>query len=215
MEPLDKNGLEFKTLLPYFKNTGMDTEKSYEIMEVYKIQRKGEAERIAKWKKLENHLLLWHGSRVANYTGILSQGLKIAPPEAPTSGLAFGAGVYFADMFSKSIVYTHISQTSPGFLLLCEVALGNIYEILEFKHMEKAPEGYHSVKALGSQTPDFSQTIYLQNGAMIPVGNTIEAPKLKDNKYYPVLNSEYIVYDSSQIRMRYLVQVKHKDTTLI
>ena len=28
-------------------------------------------------------MLLWHGSRMTNWVGILSQGLRIAPPEAP------------------------------------------------------------------------------------------------------------------------------------
>ena len=31
-------------------------------------------------------LLLWHGSRSTNFAGILSQGLRIAPPEAPVNG---------------------------------------------------------------------------------------------------------------------------------
>jgi len=30
--------------------------------------------------------------------GIMSQGLRIAPPEAPKTGYMFGKGVYFADM---------------------------------------------------------------------------------------------------------------------
>ena len=30
--------------------------------------------------------LLWHGSRLSNWVGILSQGLRIAPPEAPVTG---------------------------------------------------------------------------------------------------------------------------------
>jgi poly [ADP-ribose] polymerase len=34
--------------------------------------------------------LLWHGSRSTNFGGILSQGLRIAPPEAPVSGYMFG-----------------------------------------------------------------------------------------------------------------------------
>jgi hypothetical protein len=33
------------------------------------------------------------------------QGLKVAPPEAPTTGYMFGKGVYFADMSSKSANY--------------------------------------------------------------------------------------------------------------
>ena len=31
-------------------------------------------------------MLLWHGSRLTNTVGILSRGLRIAPPEAPTTG---------------------------------------------------------------------------------------------------------------------------------
>lgn len=30
--------------------------------------------------------LLWHGSRLSNWVGILSRGLRVAPPEAPVTG---------------------------------------------------------------------------------------------------------------------------------
>jgi hypothetical protein len=56
-------------------------------------------------KDLPNHFLLFHGSKLFNYLGILSQGLRIAPPEAPCSGYMFGKGVYFADLFTKSYGY--------------------------------------------------------------------------------------------------------------
>ena len=36
--------------------------------------------------------LLWHGSRLTNWVGILSQGLRIAPPEAPVTGYMVGHG---------------------------------------------------------------------------------------------------------------------------
>jgi poly [ADP-ribose] polymerase len=36
--------------------------------------------------------MLWHGSRLSNFVGILSQGLRIAPPEAPKTGYMFGKG---------------------------------------------------------------------------------------------------------------------------
>lgn len=44
---------------------------------------------------------------MTNYVGILSEGLKIAPPEAPSTGYMFGKGVYFADVCSKSAAYCH------------------------------------------------------------------------------------------------------------
>ena len=52
-------------------------------------------------------MLLFHGSRISNYAGILSEGLRIAPPEAPVTGYMFDKGVYFADMASKSANYCH------------------------------------------------------------------------------------------------------------
>ena len=41
-----------------------------------------------------NRQLLWHGSRLSNYVGILSQGLRIAPPSAPVTGYMFGKVVW-------------------------------------------------------------------------------------------------------------------------
>jgi len=74
-------------------------------------------------------MLLWHGSRLTNYVGILSKGLKIAPLEAPSTGYMFGKGIYFADMVSKSANYCLASKiNNVGLVLLCEVALGNMNE---------------------------------------------------------------------------------------
>jgi len=51
-------------------------------MNIFAIERKGEAERISKWKTVKNKMLLWHGSKLTNFMGLLSKGLKIAPIEA-------------------------------------------------------------------------------------------------------------------------------------
>lgn len=65
---------------------------------------------------------------MTNYVGILSEGLKIAPPDAPSTGYMFGKGLYFADVCSKSAGYCHASvDNSTGYVLLCEVALGSSY----------------------------------------------------------------------------------------
>lgn len=34
--------------------------------------------------------LLFHGTRMTNFVGILNNGLKIAPPDAPITGYMFG-----------------------------------------------------------------------------------------------------------------------------
>ena len=72
------------------------------------------------------------GQRLSNWCGILSGGLRIAPPEAPVTGYMFGKGVYFANMSSKSANYCFASRDAPtGVMLLCEVGLGTQYERLQ------------------------------------------------------------------------------------
>lgn len=99
----------------------------YEYFQVFTIKRYGEEKRFKPFKKLHNRKLLWHGSRTTNFAGILSQGLRIAPPEAPVTGYMFGKGIYFADMVSKSANYCCTNSTNPtGLMLLCDVALGEM-----------------------------------------------------------------------------------------
>ena len=132
IEPLSKEEEEFRIIEKYLKNTHGSTHDFHlEIEEVFKVDRKGEAERYQKYKDLENRMLLWHGSRVMNFAGILSQGLRIAPPEAPVTGYMFGKGVYFADMVTKSAGYCHHhNNKNTGLLLLSEVAVGETYDSL-------------------------------------------------------------------------------------
>lgn len=70
-------------------------------------------------------MLLWHGSRVSNFVGILSQGMRIAPPEAPASGYLFGKGIYLADLAEKSINYCRAYGSNEALILLIEGALGD------------------------------------------------------------------------------------------
>lgn len=61
----------------------------------------------------------------------------------------FGKGVYFADMVSKSANYCRTSKSDPkGLMILCEVALGNMYELTGSKYVEKLPKGKHSTKGM-------------------------------------------------------------------
>lgn len=93
--PLQKDSSEFELLKNYVKNTHAPTHTSYglEVEEIFKVVRKGEERRYKPFKKMHNRQLLWHGSRLTNFIGILSHGLKIAPPEAPVTGYMFGKGL--------------------------------------------------------------------------------------------------------------------------
>lgn len=90
MAPLSHESVEFQLLEEYLLNTcGHTHHFSYSIESIFRIERHGEKERF-KANKQSDRRLLWHGSRATNFGGILSQGLRIAPPEAPVSGYMFG-----------------------------------------------------------------------------------------------------------------------------
>ncbi|KAG1667338.1 Poly [ADP-ribose] polymerase 1 [Nymphon striatum] len=164
---------EFKMIEEYVSNTHADTHSSYDlnVLEAFKINRHGEDKRFKPFKKLNNKKLLWHGSRITNYGGILSQGLRIAPPEAPVTGYMFGKGIYFADMVSKSANYCMTSSSNPtGIMILCEVALGNMYEREHSDYITKLPDGFHSTKGCGSSVPDPDHVMTIGDNVEVPYG---------------------------------------------
>lgn len=111
-------------LVSYLKNTHAKTHDKYtiELVEIFTVKRWQEEQSYQ--KHIGNKMLLWHGSRLTNFVGILSEGLKIAPYEAPSTGYMFGKGIYFADISSKSANYCLPKHNCSGLMLLCEVALG-------------------------------------------------------------------------------------------
>ena len=100
---LAKDCDEFEMIKEYVTNTHAPTHSSYalELLEVFNIERHGESKRYKPFRKLPNRKLLWHGSRTTNFAGILSQGLRIAPPEAPVVSVA-----------TSDITFTIVTMTS-------------------------------------------------------------------------------------------------------
>uniref|UniRef100_A0A8N4F3H0 Poly [ADP-ribose] polymerase n=1 Tax=Elaeis guineensis var. tenera TaxID=51953 RepID=A0A8N4F3H0_ELAGV len=176
--PVEVDSQEFYMIKKYMLNTHAKTHANYTVdMErIFKVSRQGEYEHFRKFSNTKNRMLLWHGSRLTNWTGILSQGLRIAPPEAPVTGYMFGKGVYFADMFSKSANYCYASHESrTGVLLLCEVALGDMAELLSANYnADHLPEGKLSTKGVGGTAPDMSQFETLEDGLVVPLGQPKE-----------------------------------------
>ena len=229
LDPLDHGHDEFKLLEKYIKSTHGSTHTSYKM----KVQDIFVCEKSSfKFKDKGNRMLLFHGSRVSNYAGILSQGLRIAPPEAPVTGYMFGKGCYFADMSSKSANYCFPSKSQPeGLLLLCEVSLGKQNELLNAKYdADKLPKGKHSVKGVGKNCPTSDNYTKLSDGTIIPMGKLaavflffclllfcamrsivcsilLGPGSKKDIPGAALLYNEYIVYDTEQIRLRYLAKI--------
>ncbi|CAB4016738.1 poly [ADP-ribose] polymerase 2-like, partial [Paramuricea clavata] len=82
--PIDNTSPNFKMIETYVKNTHAKTHSYYTmtVEEVFEIDHPSHSNFVDHG----NRKLLWHGSRLTNWVGILTQGLRIAPPEAPVTG---------------------------------------------------------------------------------------------------------------------------------
>ena len=171
------------------------------LIKAYELNRHGEKE---KFKDFGNKKLLWHGSRITNFVGILSQGLRIAPPEAPSSGYLYGKGVYFADMSQKSSCYCY-PVNNIALILLGEVSLGEEDKrtTTDFNLPSTLKEKCNSVHAMSRLEPSSGE--FIDGDVLVP--NDIA----KFNERYNHCNdhAEYIVYNVDQIKLRYLLKIKY------
>ena len=142
-----------------------------------------------------NHLktkLLYHGSRNENFLSILQTGLKIRPKGVQTTGSMFGDGIYAANKARKSIGYTSLlgsywvrGKSDRAYLAIFEFATGSEWPILHntswSSWMERITE--KQVKSSGFDS------VFAEGGA-------------------DLRNDEYIVYNSNQCTIRYLIELK-------
>ncbi|KAF2349553.1 Poly(ADP-ribose) polymerase regulatory domain [Trinorchestia longiramus] len=204
IKPLAHDSEDYDVISKYVSLNHGKTHSSYKLKveQIFVCEKKTEQERFM--AELGNRMLLWHGSRLSNWAGILNQGLRIAPPEAPVTGYMFGKGIYFADMSSKSANYCMASCTNTtGILTLCEVALGVSRDLKQADYnADKLPKGYQSVKGVGRMTPQEANQVKMEDGVIVPLGPA--SSKTQDG--LSLLYNEYIVYNPAQVRLRYLVK---------
>jgi hypothetical protein len=136
--PLDHESQEFKSLLTYFHQSQPGVPEaddqsrseygSLVVEDIFQLSPTVELAAFAPvemGKAKDARRLLWHGSRSSNLVGILSQGLKIAPREAPRNNDRWGNGIYLADESRKAWQYCFPEQSDgTGFLLLYEAQIG-------------------------------------------------------------------------------------------
>lgn len=200
---LDSMESDYKLIHLAIRNTHGSTHVGYRLVlqKVFRIEKASCNERFV---SVGNHVMLWHGSRCSNFTGILSKGLCIAPPHVPANGYMFGKGVYFADCVSKSANYCYRQPEEEGLLLLCEVSLGNVKEETYTKSYDKLPHGINSVMGRGANIPQDAGYATMSNGVRLACGKLIRRKPLDTVLLY----NEYIVYNTNQVKMTYLVKVK-------
>jgi hypothetical protein len=86
------------------------------------------------------------------------------------------------------------------------VALGNVRELTNADfNASRLPPNTHATKGVGRTQPDPTQTHTLPDGTLVPLGRGVPSgrPDARHLEY-----NEYIVYDVSQIRIRYLLKVR-------
>ncbi|TMW68079.1 hypothetical protein Poli38472_007751 [Pythium oligandrum] len=198
LAPLAQDSQEATLLTKYFFNGIRPCErKSYRISNLFEVSRNGERSRFVETlndkptlKEKHSHLL-WHGTKRTNLMGILSQGLRIAPPEAPHQGYMYGKGLYFANVTAKSLAYcddpyliTSKTKDKDGnevnkerkvhYLLLCEVAVGSPTKVTAARTTKlygQPVEAAESVHACGHHTPDpLGMIVSPLSGAALPLG---------------------------------------------
>jgi poly [ADP-ribose] polymerase len=171
--------------------------------DVFAVKAADTTDDFVNYKAIRPRKLLWHGSRLCNYVGILNQGLRIAPPEAPVSGYMFGKGIYFADRVQKSIAFCHSSKENPtGLLLLADVVLGEQLELKKPEFIERLPQGKSSALALAKTIPDPNKDEFVEDKVIVPLGPGIPS----EHKDVFLEDQEYIIYQR-QVRIKYLVKI--------
>lgn len=116
MTPLQWGCNEFKQIQQYLLETNGETHGyKYNVKDIFRIERQDELERQkSKYAGIaSDRRLLWHGSRATNYGGILTQGLRIAPPEAPVSGYMFGKGISTNTPLGRPALLTSFIRCLP------------------------------------------------------------------------------------------------------
>lgn len=155
-----------------------------------------------RFEKLEDHRMLFHGSRTSNFMGILTEGLRIPRADQVANGSTLGLGCYFADCSTKSLQYCGLSDGETGYMLICELALGNKH-IVHGCHSSLIMPTHDSRVARGRKTVDYVKC----NGVWYPKGPI--RPK-SDTTFTTFEHNELVIADGKQYRFRYLLKIKRQ-----
>ncbi|CAG8888684.1 unnamed protein product [Penicillium egyptiacum] len=211
MVELDHESTEFKELEDYLQNSrGSTHHLEYQVTNIFRIERQGENDRFnaSPYASITNsdRRLLWHGSRRTNFGGILSQGLRIASPEAPVNGYMSGKGVYLADTSSQSANYCCHYNSGGMALLLCDAEVGAPMLELERSDYNAGDvckqTGKLATLGKGRNIPGGWKGATCLNPALQGVTMPDVEIKQQEAQGAGLYYNEYIVYDVAQIWQR-------------
>uniref|UniRef100_A0AAY5E7Z5 Poly [ADP-ribose] polymerase n=1 Tax=Electrophorus electricus TaxID=8005 RepID=A0AAY5E7Z5_ELEEL len=160
-------------------------ERPVQIQQVLRVCRSSELHMFR--EQLCNIKPLLHSTFPSNFVGILSRGLLLPRVGVEQHGIKrtdvgnLGSGIYFSDSLNTSVKYSRPSVTDGSRLLLvCDVALGQCKDVYKKDpSLICAPDGHSSVHGVHPDT--LCRVCFLQD-------------------------DEYVVYNTDQVRLKYVVQ---------
>ncbi|CAM1309870.1 Uncharacterised protein r2_g2008 [Pycnogonum litorale] len=196
MEPTDAVS---QYILLNIENT---SNSAIKVEAIYKVCRDGEQKRLDDLN-MDNHALLWHGTKSENLLSILRRGLRISPINASKTGDIFGRGIYFSEFFAQSYCYTDCRSSDnvcPNFMLLCEVAMGKTIEY-DYDTSTSRKENFNSLKITHNEPLNLQYNVTLDNpyGAVLNLGCNTDRYSL----------NEIVIPDIRQVCTRYLISFRH------
>jgi len=147
--------------------------KTIKVENVYKVRRPGEWDSFD--GKVGGERMLFHGSRIQNWVGLLTRGI-LMPKIAVSMGVNrtdagwLGNGIYFGDASCTSAFYTTPGKKKTRFMAVARVGLGKRKEFTKITYgLNAPPDGFDSCHGLRhtkdrtSQFEDDEFVIYRQN----------------------------------------------------
>ncbi|MCA9713371.1 MAG: WGR domain-containing protein [Myxococcales bacterium] len=181
IEPLAKTSAEYKRWSKHVLDNQLS--RGIKIVNLYTLKRPPEHK---SYRKLSNERLLFHGSSLRNWVGILSRGILL-PKVVVGMGVSrtdegwLGHGIYFGSESCTAVNYTYPGKRGTSMMAICRVALGKIKRYRDITYgLTRPPRGYDSCHGISNVDDDESE--------------------FDDN--------EYVIYDTAQQRLEVLVEFK-------
>lgn len=158
--------------------------KNIKVENVYKVKRPGEWDEFD--TKVGNDKMLFHGSRIQNWVGLLTRGI-LMPKLVVSLGVNrtdagwLGNGIYFGDASCTSAFYTTPGKKKTRFMAIARVGMGKMHPYTKITYgLNEPPKGYDSCHGVRNDKKNNSQ--------------------FEDD--------EYVIYRQNQQRLEYLVEFK-------
>lgn len=181
LAPIERKTSEFREMKDYVEKSQIKSQ-TIQVKRIFKVVRP--KEHAAYDLSVGNERYLFHGSRIANWVGLLSRGILL-PKIVVSMGVNrtdagwLGHGIYFGDAACTSLYYTTPGRRKTRLMCVAKVGLGKVKEYKKITYgLTAPPPGYDSCHGVRNQ-PGINSQFY---------------------------DDEYVIYRTEQQRMDYLVE---------